>query len=143
MKHRYRACLCAAGLLVGWTETSGALEIRTGKWQVETEIQNSVSPQPQYQSSVECITESSFDPAQAMLQDGQCTVTDRNESANSISWRFECGGGGDVPVSSGTGRFVSNGEAASGDMQMSMEFNGQTMTMTNNWKGQLISDTCD
>lgn len=130
------------GLLLAVTGSAGAFEIRTGMWQVQTEMRNPMSPQPQFTTSSECITEGSFDPAQAMMQGGQCTITDRQDAADSITWKFKCGGDG-MPESTGAGRFVSHGKTASGEMQMSMVLNGQTMTITNSWKGQHLADKCE
>ncbi len=131
-----------SGLLLAVAGSAGAFQIKTGKWQVETEMRNPMSPQPQVETSIECITEESFDPAQAMMESGQCTITDKQDSGDSVSWTFRCGGDG-MPVSTGTGKFVSSGKSASGELEMNMEFNGQTMTMSNSWKGQHIADTCD
>ena len=131
-----------SSLLLAVTGSAGAFEIMTGKWQVETEMRNPMSPQPQLKTSTECITEESFDPAQAMMQGGHCTITDKQDSADSVSWKFKCGGN-DMPVYSGTGKFATSGKSANGEMQMSMVFNGQTMTMTNSWKGRHLGDKCD
>lgn len=131
-----------SGLLLAVTGSAGAFEIMKGKWQVETEMRNPMSPQPQFKSSIECITEESFNPAQAMMEGGQCTITDKQDSVDSITWTFKCGGNG-MPESSGTGKFTTSGKTAKGEMQMSMIFNGQTMTMTNSWKGQHLGDKCD
>jgi hypothetical protein len=128
-------------LLSAVTVTAGAFEIRKGQWQVLTEMRNPMSS-PQFSTSTECITEGSFDPAQAMMQGGQCTITDRQDAADSITWKFRCGGDG-MPESTGAGRFVSHGKTASGEMQMSMVLNGQTMTITNSWKGQHLADECE
>lgn len=111
-------------------------------WQVETEMRNPMSPQPEFNTSTECITEGSFDPAQAMMQGGQCIITDRQDAVDSITWKFKCGGDG-MPESSGAGKFVSRGKAASGEMQMRMVLNDQTMTITSSWKGQHLGDKCD
>jgi len=143
MKNRksfYTLCLC--GLLLSASGSAAAFEIMKGKWQVKTEMRNPMSPQPQYKTSTECITDASFDPAQAMMEDGHCTVTDKQDSADSVSWKFKCGGNG-MPVSTGTGKFVTSGKSANGEMEMSMVLNGQTMTMTNSWKGQHLGDKCD
>jgi len=135
------ACILS-GLLLAIPGSAGAFEIRTGMWQVETEMRNPMSPQPEFNTSTECITEGSFDPARAMMQGGQCTITDKRSAADSISWKFTCGGDG-MPQSSGTGKFVSRGKTASGEMQISMVLNGQTMTITSSWKGQHLTDKCD
>ena len=135
------ACILSS-LLLAIAGSAAAFEIRTGKWQVETEMRTPMSPQPEFNTSVECIMQGSFDPAQAMMQGGQCTITDQQEAADSITWKFRCGGDG-MPESSGAGRFVSRGETASGEMQMSMVLNGQTMTITSSWKGQHLADKCD
>jgi hypothetical protein len=119
-----------------------AIDIVTGKWRVETELRNPMSSRPQFNSATECITEGSFDPARAMMQGGQCTITDRQDTANSVSWKFQCGGK-EMPVSSGTGKFVSRGKTANGEIQMSMLLNGRKMTITNIWKGQHLGDECD
>lgn len=134
-------CLLAT-LLLAVSGGASAFEIKKGKWQVETEMRNPMSPQPKFSTSTECITEESFDPSQAMMQDGQCTVTDKQDSSDSVTWKFTCGGSG-MPESSGKGKFSTSGNSANGEMQMTMVLNGQTMTMTNSWKGQYLGDKCD
>ena len=131
-----------SSLLLAAAGSASAFEIRTGKWQVETEMHNPMLPQPQIETTTECITEDSFDPAQAMMEGGGCTVTDKQDSADSISWKFKCGGNG-MPESSGEGKFVTRGKTASGEMQMRMVLNGQTMTITNSWKGHYLGAKCD
>jgi len=135
-------CLWLCGLLLPVPGSVAAFEIMKGKWQVETEMRNPMSPRPQLKTSIECITEESFDPAEAMMQDGQCTITDKQDAADSITWTFKCGGNG-LPESTGTGKFVTRGKSANGEMQMKMVFNGQTMTMRNSWKGKYLGDKCD
>ena len=43
-----------------------------------------------------------------MTEDGGCTVSDKNETANSVSWKMQCGGDGTPPMQ-GEGTFTSKG----------------------------------
>lgn len=142
VKPKFSYPIFLLGLLLPMPGSVFAIDIMTGKWRVETELRNPTSSRPQFNTATECITEGSFDPARAMMQGGQCTITDRQETANSVSWKFQCGGE-DMPVSGGTGKFVSRGKTASGEIQMSMVLNGRKMTISNSWKGQHLGDECD
>ncbi len=73
-----------------------------------------------------------------MTEDGGCTVSDKNETANSVSWKMQCGGDGTPPMQ-GEGTFTSKGNTASGKMTMSFG----SMVMTHYYDGKKISNKCN
>jgi hypothetical protein len=122
--------------------TAGAIEIKTGKWEVKMQSVNPVTGQPINETLFECIKDKNFDPAQAMMEDGLCRIIDKREINNSVSWKIQCGGGG-MPTFSGEGSFISHGDSAEGEMHMVMTMGETTIEMRNNWSGRRVSAKCD
>lgn len=121
---------------------AAAIEFETGKWEVTMQSVNPLTGQPINETTFECIQNSTFDPAAAMMEDDTCRLTDKQESDNSVSWKMECGGGG-IPVFHGEGTFVSQGKTATGEMKMIMSTGGSSIEMRNQWHGRHISSKCD
>ena len=133
-----------AALLVTMPGTSGAFQILSGKWRVEAEIRNPLTQQPQVKTSIACIERNSFDPTVLMMQEGNCAITDKQDSGSRISWKFQCNGQAQgIPPSSGTASLVSHGRTASGVMQVAMVFSGQTLALNSKWRGEHLSSRCD
>ena len=122
---------------------ASALQLETGKWEISTQSSNPMTGQPLNETTTECIEDSQFDPTVDLVDDESCTVTDKQESDDSVSWKMQCGGSDGMPVFSGEGTFTSNGTSAEGDMTMVMSMGGQTMEMSNHWSGNRISSECD
>ena len=122
--------------------TAGAIEIETGTWEIRMQSVNPVTGQPIKETSIECVEDRNFDPAQAMMEDGLCRIVDKREINNSVSWKIQCGGG-DMPTFSGEGSFISHGDSAEGEMHMVMTMGETTMEMRNKWSGRRISAKCE
>ena len=131
------------GSLIVLSSTSAyAFQIMKGKWEVTVEMQNPMSTQPLVETTIECIEEADFDPVKELTDEGECTILDKKETDNSLSWTMECRGD-DMPAMQGEGSFTTDGKTASGEMKMTMSFNGQNMEMGNRWEGRFISKECD
>ena len=104
--------------------------------------QNPVTGEPINETTIDCIQDKDFDPAQAMMDDGTCRILDKKESNNTVTWKIECGGG-NMPVFHGEGSFVSHGTSAEGEMKMTMTMGASTMEMRNQWQGKKVSSKCD
>ena len=122
--------------------TASAIEIETGAWEIRMQSVNPVTGQPINETSFECIEDKNFDPAKAMMEDGLCRIVDKREINNSVSWKIQCGGG-DMPIFSGEGSFISHGDSAEGEMHMVMTMGETTMEMRSNWSGRRVSAKCD
>lgn len=129
-------------LLVVFTGTANAIQLDTGKWKISMQSRNPMTGQPIDETSFECIDDENFNPAEEMMNDGTCRVTDMQESDNAVSWKIVCGGG-DMPEFHGEGSFVSRGNSAEGEMKMIMKMGAHTMEMRNVWHGEKVSSKCD
>ena len=137
---RMRACLVS--LVMAAVPPAGAIEFETGKWEVTMNSRNPLTGEQIRKTTTECIQDSSFDPARAMMEDNSCRVLDKQERGNTFTWKLECGGG-DMPVFRGEGSFVSHGSTAEGSMIMIMTMGGSTMEMSSQWHGKRIAAGCD
>ncbi len=129
-------------LLATASVSASTLQLPTGKWEIRTETTNPMVSQPQVETEFECIEDGSFDPTTEFMEEGQCVVTEKEESENKVAWAFECSGQG-MPSSSGIGNFQVNGKTATGEMKISMSMGGQTMKMSTRWEARHISKHCD
>ena len=132
--------LLAASLVVA-SASVNAVQVKTGKWEVTTKM---VSPfgQPQEDTRTECVTDEEFDIAKELAQDDVCEIIDRKTTKKEDTFKVKCDGGPGQPQMNGSGRFRSEGKKAEGEMQMTMNFNGQEMEMTHSWKGRHVGP-CD
>ena len=113
-----------------------AFELSPGKWGVTTTIASPMSPQPQQEYTEECVEDSDFDPL-AELMDSQmsamCELTVNTDSPTRLDADLSCNMPG-AGTMSGKMEFTSNGNSAQGEMNMSMAFNGQSISMMNTWE---------
>ena len=137
---RMSACLALLGMAA--VPPATAIEFETGTWEVTMHSRNPLTGEQIRKTTTECIQESSFDPARAMMEDNSCRVLDKQERGNTITWKLECGGG-DMPVFSGEGSFISHGNTAEGTMKITMTMGGNTMEMSSQWHGRRIAAGCD
>ena len=114
---------------------AGAITLEKGKWKFETRSENP----PKTEISIECITNSNYDPVKEMTEDGDCTVSDKKETGNSVSWKMQCAGGGGMQPSQIEATFTSKGNTMSSKMTIS--FAG--MVVTEYYDGKKISSKCD
>lgn len=114
--------------------TASAITIDTGKW----EFKSKGGMSPETKTTIECVTNGTYDPIKDMTEDGGCTISDKKESSNSVSWKMNCSEAG-MPPMTGEGKFTSKGSTASGKMTMSFG----NMAMTYSYEGKKISDRCD
>jgi hypothetical protein len=118
-----------------------AVQLETGTWEVTMLSHNPLTGEPISETSVECIEDNKFDPSEELMAEKSCTVTEKQESDNSVSWKIACGGG-DMPAFQGEGIFTSQGGSAQGKMKMTMTMGANTMEMHTEWNGKRISSKC-
>jgi hypothetical protein len=117
----------AMGAVVGAEAES--LPIQPGKW--ETKITSTITPympQPQLQTHVECITETSFDPAVMMNKyvKFDCAVNRATRSGNTLTWRLDCRNAALPNLTyAGTGTFTADSKTKGhGNMKINMAVPG-------------------
>ncbi len=122
-----------------------------GKWEFTTTMTMPMLPAPQVTTDTECITEEDArrDPINDLLSDGNCRMLKKKQSRNSMTFEMECNNEG--VTSKGRGQFSSNGNSASGSMDMTMEMPDMpamanmpagSMKIQTTWRGKRIG-ACD
>ena len=120
-----------------------AIEVKPGKWGINSETTTPMSTQPVSQYMEECVEES-FDPVAEMMEQGQaqqCTISDVKDSANQIDASLQCTMPGIGSVQ-GNMSFIVNGSSGTGEMHMSMNLGGQLLQMSTKWSGQYLGASC-
>ncbi|MGB5474749.1 MAG: DUF3617 family protein [Gammaproteobacteria bacterium] len=140
-KHTPRTLLGC--LLFACALPAAAVTLEPGKWEMSVTSQNPMTGQPVNRTSVECIEEGSYDPSQMMTDNQECRMLDMQDDGNSVTWKMACSAGEGMPDMNAEGHFESQGKTASGEMVMSMSFNGMNMEIRNTWQGKFISAKCD
>ena len=124
-------CLLMSNLAVA----SDSVPIEPGMWEVTTTMNSSMFPQPRVQTSQECIKDAQISPKDlAPDDDDSCSMSDVNVSGDSLSWSMQCNTPGGTME--GSGNFTSAGDSGSGNMQMNMNIEGQSLNMEIVWKGR-------
>jgi hypothetical protein len=122
---------------------SGAIEVKPGKWGVNSETTTPMSTQPVSQYLEECVDES-FDPVAEMVDQGtaqQCTITNIQDSDNKLDADLQCTMPG-VGTVQGKMSFVVNDTSGTGVMNMSMNLGGQLLQMSTKWSGEYLGASC-
>lgn len=136
-------------LVVSSLAWSGGPEMKPGKWEFTTTITMAMMPQPQTVTNVECYTkeQAQENPLAALLKEGPCQLVSQKVRGNRMDFEVACQG--DMNVSStGKGFFTTQGDTASGKMEVIMNMpemanmEGQEMKMEQSWKGRRIG-ACD
>ena len=122
---------------------SGAIEVKPGKWGVNSETTTPMSTQPVSQYMEECVEES-FDPVAEMIDQGQaqqCTITNIQDSTNQLDADLQCTMPG-VGTVEGKMSFVVNEGSGTGAMNLSMSLGGQLLQMSTKWSGEYLGASC-
>lgn len=129
-----------ASTLLSSTAAAAAedMQISPGMWQIQITSKMPMLPQPTVKSLQQCFTASQISPDKIMQNSNDCEFTDVQSSRSQVSWKMHCvGHGGNM---TGSGRFNSRGDSMDGTLQMSMEMQGQQITMDHQWSGKRIGD---
>ena len=120
-----------------------AIEVKPGKWGVNSETTTPMSTQPATQYLEECVDEA-FDPVAEMVDQGaaqQCTITNIQDSSNQLNADLQCNMPG-IGTVQGKMSFVVNDTAGTGLLNMSMTLGGQLLQMSTKWSGEYLGPSC-
>ncbi|PLX62645.1 DUF3617 family protein [Sedimenticola selenatireducens] len=134
-----RYAILASTLLLSTTAADAAdMQITPGMWEVQITSKMPMLPQPTVKSMQHCFTASRLSPDEIMQNANNCEFSDVQASSSQVSWKMACTGhGGNM---TGTGHFESQGDTMNGTLQMSMEMQGQQITMDHQWSGKRIGE---
>jgi len=118
-----------------------AMKVVPGKWEMRSVTTNSMMPQPNTNTSIECVTDGRIDPS-TFMQDNLpgCGISNVQTTDSSMAWEMSCNMQGNVMQ--GAAEFTSSGNAVSSCVNMTMSMGGQQMAMSNQWTGRHIRE-CD
>ena len=136
LNRRVRASLAAAAMLAA--PAAGAIEVRTGKWEITMTTENPMLPRPQVSTTTECVEQADYDIGKTLVNDDTCEIYDRESSDTLERWSMRCQGDAAMPEMTGQGRLESKGDVTEGEMVMSVVFQGREMTMRHRWKGTYL-----
>jgi hypothetical protein len=128
--------LCAAAFCA---IEAGAIEVKPGKWAVNSETMTPMSTQPVSQYMEECVDET-FDPVAEMVDQGaaqQCTLTNIQDSGNQLDADLQCNMPG-LGVVQGDMSFVVHDSSGTGQLDLSMNLGGQLLQMSTKWSGEYL-----
>ena len=114
-----------------------ALPVKPGLWETTVTSTNSFTG-TQTQTSQECVTIEEFDPKTLFRDAEGCEVVNSDVSGNVLTFSMSCnmdGGQGTF-----AGRYQTEGDTGSGEMNMEMSFGGQTMTMESTMESTRLGD---
>ena len=114
-----------------------SIPIEPGLWEMTSTSTTSMSPQPQTVTENECVDQTEYSVSDLLPDDNNCTLTESNVNGNTLSWTMQCSAP-DGTTSNGGGEFTSNGGSGSGNMHMTMQYQGQTFNIQTSWKGKRI-----
>lgn len=117
--------------------SADSLPVEPGLWETTVTSTNSFTG-TQTQTTKECVTIDAFDPKTLFKDAEGCKVVDSDVNGNVLTFSMDC----NVDGGQGTfsGRYQSEGDTGSGEMNMEMSFNGQTMTMESTMESRRLGD---
>lgn len=142
----------AAVALLAHRAPAAGLDMNPGRWQFDTKVQSSMTPQPKTKSEVKCVTKEQLqrDPLATIIEEGRCKVLSRKESTNSLEFEIACTFDPQAKMNMrGKGVFTGSGDTASGHMDVKMAMPkmegapnmppmGGNMTMRQEWTGKRL-----
>lgn len=145
-------CSC---LLLPAAGFAASFHMNPGKWEFVTTVSMPMMPAPQVTTNTECVTkeEAERDPLANLTNIGKdCTITNKTMTGARLNYTMECHQQG--MITKGKGSFTSQGDTASGAMEMTMQMpegmpagmpgmmaNG-AMTVKTSWQARRIG-ACD
>jgi len=118
--------------------TGLALELDPGEWEFTTVSHAPMAPAPRTETRTECVVNGSRSADEFLANMEECTVSDLVDNATTMSYKVKCPNG---PLTlNGTADMKSDGKTVNGKMAMSMDMEGQSMSMTIDWSGKRLGD---
>ncbi len=114
------------------------LKVIPGMWETTMTRTNPMNGEAVTETKKNCVTQTSFDPA-TMMQDTQgCKVVQDELDGDTLSFKMQCSMSG--AESTVTGKYQSDGDTGSGDMNIQMSMAGMNMNMSMNWTAKRVGD---
>jgi len=140
-----KLAIAQAGLVVmlfSGTAVAKGVSIDPGLWEMTVTVAMPMLPQPQADTSTECITETELNPEDFNQdEDMPCDIGNVVINGNSANWTISCPNPSGPPMS-GRWEFTSKGSSITGSGSMSMDMGDQKMVMDMTWTGHRIGN-CD
>jgi hypothetical protein len=115
--------------------------MRPGMWEITTQMDMPGMPMKMPAQTIrQCLTKQDIeqgDRAVPTSGDSTCQVKDYKVDGNVATWKILCSGAASMH---GSGRMVMQRDSYTGEMESTMNHNGQTMEMTNKWTGKRVGD---
>ncbi len=115
-----------------------AFQVTPGKWQFEYESRASFEPQPQKRMDIQCVKDSSWDPAASIAKSGHCQLHNVRQDRTSFSATVTCGRGAGNPPMTGSMTYSSTGTT----MTSRTVFKGEGYDMEMQTRGKWLG-ACD
>lgn len=128
------AILCALPISVFAAE----VDIIPGMWETTMTRTNSMTGQPITETNTECVKETKFDPSSMLEGTDGCQLVDEDLSGDTLTFKMECNMQGSQ--ASIDGMFQADGQTGRGNMDMTVNAGGMSMSMNMNWKANRIGD---
>ncbi len=136
--HIYLAGLAA--VFISSTGIAAGVSIQPGMWEMTSTMTMTMLPQPQINTTKECIEEDEISPDSFnMEKDSTCKISDVSVEGNTARWSINCPTDGG-PVMEGQWEFTSKGDSITGSGKMSTEYSGQKMGFDMTWVGKRIGN---
>ncbi|MEZ5930353.1 MAG: DUF3617 family protein [Alphaproteobacteria bacterium] len=130
------AALAAALLAAASTAAAEGLPITPGLWEMTSK--NPMTGQDHVRQ--ECMTEAVFDPSEMMGEERGCSVSDETVSGNTVDYDMTCSDPNMPGSFNGHFTFTIDGDQGSGNVDMTFDMNGQTMTMSQQVSARRVGD---
>jgi len=135
----FRSVAAACSLMVLPIAAGAAeLPINPGLWETTMTRTNPMTGEPTTETRTECVKETSFNP-RGMMQDAQgCDLVKDDLNGDTLTFRMEC----QMQGSSATvdGKFQTDGQTGTGNMDMNMKMGEMNMSMNMKWEAKRIGD---
>jgi hypothetical protein len=140
---------CCGLLLCSGAAWADGFAMKPGKWESTSIMTMPMMPEPMTVQDVRCVTEEQAqqDPLAMMLAKGQCQAVHAEEGKGRLEFEVTCQGDAGPPMT-GIGHFETQGDRASGSMEMKMAMPAMggdgpsEMTIHQQWEARRVGP-CD
>jgi hypothetical protein len=112
------------------------LPITPGLWEMTT--QNPMTGADVVRQ--ECMTEAVFDPSDMMGEERGCDISNQAVNGNTVDYDLACKDPSGQGAMQGHFSFTVDGDQGNGNVDMSLEFNGQTMNVSHTVSAKRVGD---
>ena len=129
---------CILATLFSTGVSAKGVPIKPGLWEFTTTVSMPMLPQPQVNTTSECVEEDELSPEKFNQdQNNPCEITNTTTNGNTVSWSMRCPTGAGTTMD-GNWKFTSLGNSISGNGAMTMEMGGQPMKVKMEWQGKRV-----